>query len=274
MSFPGGGETPSGDELVAFSIVAEHAPFDPREGTTLALVYDVEDDWHIYWRNNGDSGMPPSWEFELPAGVTLGEPEWPAPHRYTTGGVVLDYVLEGKVVVLVPLEIADHMVESMVDAGTGELTIRATSEWLVCKDICLAGGGEDEIVLPFAATEGSATNEALFEAAREALPVETDDVADGALGAGVEASFVDGELRLEAPGAAKLEWFGWEHGKSPRVADALNGAVAEGERLRVVYGPDAADAEVIGGVLRVYADADDDESVAVRIAVDGPAAGR
>lgn len=274
FSFPGAGqgEAPSGDDLVSLSLASEHSPFDPRAGTTLALVYDVAEDWHIYWRNSGDSGMPPVWELELPQGVTLGEPRWPTPSRYETAGVVLDNVLEGQVVILLPLEIDQAMVASMVEAGTGELTIRATSDWLVCKDVCLPGTGEAEIVLPFAAMDGASANKDLFKAAREALPIDAADIPEGELGYGVRAEFVAGELRVHAPGAQRLEWFGWEQERSPAIENPIISGAVDGERMRVAYAPESAEAPVIGGVLRIYADADDDDGVAVRLSVDGPAA--
>jgi len=265
-------EAPSGDELVNFEVVAEHSPFNPSEGTTLALVYDVAEDWHIYWRNNGDTGMPPQFSFELPAGVTMGEPAWPAPKRYSSGGgFIMDYVLDGKVVLLVPLEVRDEFVESMIEAGTGELTIRVETEWLVCKDVCLPGSASREILVPFAATDGVARAETLFAGAREALPIEPDEASKGE----VRAEFVDGVLRMEAPGAIELTFFPEESDAGVAPLEEKADCMTRGAKLAVPYSAEASEAERIRGVLRVrYAEKSlgRGEEVAVRIDVPGPAA--
>jgi thiol:disulfide interchange protein DsbD len=62
---------------VALAVEAEHAGLRLGAGE-LALRFRMEEGWHIYWRNPGDSGLPPDIKLTLPAGVTAGEPRWPA----------------------------------------------------------------------------------------------------------------------------------------------------------------------------------------------------
>ena len=36
----------------------------------VGVRFELDPDWHVYWRNSGDSGVPVGIEWELPAGVT------------------------------------------------------------------------------------------------------------------------------------------------------------------------------------------------------------
>ncbi len=266
-----GDEAPSGDDLVDFSVKASHSPMNPDQGVTLALVWDVEDDWHVYWRNNGDTGAPLDWTLTLPEGVTAGEPRWPVPDRYITAGFILDYALEDQVVVLIPLTIADNAREAMNAAGTGELTIRIESEWLVCKEVCLPGSGDTEISIPFAATTPSETNRQLFEDAASKLPIDRADHK----GPAVRARFADGELKLHADEAVRLEFFPHESGERVRPVKPIDTTAADADRLSIPYQGPFAEAERISGVLRVVYETDADgnptREALLTIDVPGPA---
>jgi hypothetical protein len=61
------------------SLIAEHAAVSPG-GTFLgALKLEIDDTWHVYWKNPGDSGLPPKADWSLPEGVSVGNFKWPAP---------------------------------------------------------------------------------------------------------------------------------------------------------------------------------------------------
>ena len=40
--------------------------------------------WHTYWINPGDSGGPPIFEFNSPAGWDINENVWPGPQKNST----------------------------------------------------------------------------------------------------------------------------------------------------------------------------------------------
>ncbi len=69
---------------------------------TVALRLSMEKGWHTYWRNPGDSGLPTTLEWKLPAGVEAGPIEWPAPHVLPAGPLV-NYGYDGEVLLLVEL---------------------------------------------------------------------------------------------------------------------------------------------------------------------------
>ena len=99
------------------------------EGHAWAVVhFNLEDGWHIYWRNPGDSGLEPTISWSLPEGVSAGPIHWPAPHRIQYESLY-NYGYEKEVSFLVPLE---------VKAAPGTpATLHAKVNWLICSDICI-----------------------------------------------------------------------------------------------------------------------------------------
>jgi len=61
---------------VTASLVSSHDSVAPGQEFYIALRTELDEHWHIYWRNPGDSGEPTHIEWELPDGVTAGEINW------------------------------------------------------------------------------------------------------------------------------------------------------------------------------------------------------
>ena len=88
----------------------------------LALEFNIQPGWHIYWQDPGDAGLPPEVKAALP--VTLGAISFPPPEFFSQGGVGA-YVLSGHVIL--PFT-ASHV-------SGGKVAVQA--RWLVCSDICI-----------------------------------------------------------------------------------------------------------------------------------------
>src|SRR5580700_1281752 len=98
----------------------------------LALRFELEKGWHIYWVNPGDSGEPPRVTWDLPAGIKAGAIKWPAPRRLGTPTIV-DYGYEDAVTLVVPMR-ADATLSSQNPAQ-----IAANVKVLVCREMCIPG---------------------------------------------------------------------------------------------------------------------------------------
>ena len=143
-------------ELVA------HAPEGVAPGKPLWLGLKIEHQphWHTYWRNPGDSGLPTTLQWTLPAGMTAGSIEWPTPGRLPIGPL-MNFGYEGTL--LLPVAVS---VPADFKGDTLAVTLRA--DWLVCKDVCIPEGGDFALQLP--AQAATAGHGALFAAARAAMP--------------------------------------------------------------------------------------------------------
>jgi DsbC/DsbD-like thiol-disulfide interchange protein len=61
-------------------VVAE-GPASPGGEVELAVVMHTEPGWHGYWRNPGDAGLGPTFDWQLPPGASLGPLRFPVPSR-------------------------------------------------------------------------------------------------------------------------------------------------------------------------------------------------
>jgi thiol:disulfide interchange protein len=129
----------------------------------LQLAHQPE--WHTYWKNSGDSGLPTQLTWTLPVGVLAGDIAWPAPKKIRIGNL-MNYGYEGTVLLAVPLTITPDFKPSLLSS---ELAVKLKAQWLICKKECIPEEGEFALSLP---TKGStAINSAAFEAAWKAQPV-------------------------------------------------------------------------------------------------------
>ena len=139
-----------------------HAPQGVAAGQPLWLGLQIthQPEWHTYWKNPGDSGLPTVLEWTLPAGVTAGEIAWPTPKKIPIGNLA-NYGYEGTVLLPVPLTVAPGFKDE-------QLSVRLKASWLVCRRECIPQEGE--FVLNVPARSSYAAQGAAFEAARKASP--------------------------------------------------------------------------------------------------------
>jgi thiol:disulfide interchange protein/DsbC/DsbD-like thiol-disulfide interchange protein len=138
-------------ELVA----AEAAPA-PGQEFWAGVLFQPDDHWHIYWKNSGDSGTPPTIKWKLPEGASAGEIQWPAPRRLSVPPL-MDYGYEGPTLLMVPLK--------GLPATATATEIGARVDWLVCEKVCIPGKAELRLKLPAASPRKE-----LFERTRARLP--------------------------------------------------------------------------------------------------------
>ena len=135
-----------------------------RPGSTVivGVRLKMDADWHTYWKNSGASGVPTTIKWELPAGLTAGEIQWPLPEKLPPDELTT-YVYENEVVLLVPLTVA-------ADLKPGPLVLKAAVAWLECKEQCLPGSADISATLNLGAEAKPSLNAALIEAWQKKLP--------------------------------------------------------------------------------------------------------
>ena len=149
-------------------LISEYDAVVPGQSFDLALRFDLEEHWHIYWKNPGASGLSTTIDWLLPASIEAGDVQWPAPERIQLGGLV-NYGYEEEAVFIVTLQAPEDL-----KLGS-DLAITANLFWLICKETCLPGEAALDLVLPVASkaepsAEASAFTEARNRQARAAHP--------------------------------------------------------------------------------------------------------
>jgi len=141
----------------------------PGQALALAVSLKLEDDWHVYWQNPGvERGLPTEIEWTVPAGFQVGPTQYPAPQLRS------DKVLKGEAYVLqgTPVFLSRVQAPESMKAGQ-EVLFTAKVNWLVGGKSSSKGNAEVVLKLPSAekGKQAKAANEALFEGARDSLPL-------------------------------------------------------------------------------------------------------
>lgn len=110
-----------------------------------------------YWRDPGDSGLPPTFDFSGSDNIAGVEPAFPAPKRIREddGGEAFGY--DGKVVIALRVELKDP---------SKPATLALDAKYAVCEKVCLPAEARLTLTLP----AGSSPYASLVESALAAAP--------------------------------------------------------------------------------------------------------
>ena len=123
------------------ALVSSAATIAPGAGFQTGLHFKLEDGWHVYWINAGDSGEPPSIAWTLPKGITAGPLQFPVPQRLPLGPL-MDFGYQNEVVFPMDMEVAPTL-----KPGSPAM-LGAKVNWLVCREVCLPGRATLALALP------------------------------------------------------------------------------------------------------------------------------
>ena len=144
-----------------------HAPdgADPGKTVWIGLQLAHQPQWHTYWKNSGDSGLPTTLHWTLPAGVVAGDIAWPTPKKLLTGNLA-NYGYDGTVLLPVPLTIGPDFKPALLN---DKINIQLKASWLVCRETCIPEDGEFTLSLPVRGS--TALHGAAFETSLKAQPI-------------------------------------------------------------------------------------------------------
>ncbi len=111
-------------------LVPESKTIRPGQPFTVAVHLTLEKDWHIYWRNPGDSGAATHINWVLPPGFKAGAIQWPNPHRFVADSLVA-YGFENEVWLLTQIT-----PPATLTLGK-PVTLAANVDWLICSNQCV-----------------------------------------------------------------------------------------------------------------------------------------
>lgn len=158
----------SGEQVAAkharVELLADWAPASSGSILKLGVRFMLEKGWHIYWVNPGDSGQPPSFQWQLPAGWSAGEIQWPRPERLQSSPTLADYGYHDDVLLMVPVHGAPS------PGATGQIAISVQAKWLICREICIPDHENLHLILPSASAQDRARSARIFLRTEKLLP--------------------------------------------------------------------------------------------------------
>ncbi len=145
-------------------LVTDRLAVQPGEAFDVALRLVMEDGWHSYWVNSGDSGLQTRITWDLPAGVEVGEIRWPFPERVDTGSFTT-YAYYDEVYLLTEVTVAD-------DFRGNVLPLAARADWLICADVCLPAYEEVSLEVAIGDDASRSAHAEALDNARSLLPID------------------------------------------------------------------------------------------------------
>jgi len=130
-------------------LVSEQNAVVPGKTFWVGVDFKLDDGWHIYWQNPGDSGLAPKIKWDLPSGIKAGNFQWPYPGRINVGPLT-SFGYEQEVFLLIPVSVDRDLKASTVD-------LHAKLSWLACQEECIPGHGELNLSLPVVADDSGIT---------------------------------------------------------------------------------------------------------------------
>lgn len=128
-------------EHVKAQLISEVRSIQPGQSFCVALRLEMDEHWHTYWKNPGDSGLPTSIEWHLPEGFVAGDIQWPYPKMFDMPQIV-NFGYDGEVFLLTEIK-----APAMLKSGS-VVKLLASVDWLVCKESCIPGHADLMIDLP------------------------------------------------------------------------------------------------------------------------------
>jgi thiol:disulfide interchange protein DsbD len=126
-----GGPGPVKAQHLTAELVSLSPSIAPGGDLEVGLVITLEEKWHVYWINAGDSGQAPKITWTLPHGIAAGPMLFPIPSRLPLGPL-MDFGYEDEVAFPVKLTAANNL-------KPGPLRLDAKISWLVCREVCIPG---------------------------------------------------------------------------------------------------------------------------------------
>ncbi len=131
---------------VESTLVLDTKNIAPGDTLRAGVLFTMDENWHIYWRNSGDAGMATTIDFtagvgsiednadDASANLADNELQWPAPKVYERpNGDIITFGYGGQVLLFTTITVPDS-------ASSGDsLQIRAKPNYLACEVECIPG---------------------------------------------------------------------------------------------------------------------------------------
>ena len=113
------------------SVELVETPSSEAGSRGLAVTFAIEEGWHIYWTNPGESGLPTRVKFTGPEGSEFSETGYPLPETFVAPGDIQSYGYGQRTALF----------STVRGANVGD-EVSAKASWLVCKSSCIKQDAE------------------------------------------------------------------------------------------------------------------------------------
>jgi len=173
------------------ALVAETPVPSAGSRVTLAFLMRPAPQWHGYWQNPGDAGLPTRVTWTAPKGMTFGALHYPVPQPLLIAGL-MNYVYERDYALLLTADVPRGL------APGAKLPISAKLDWLACNpSTCVPESATLSTVLTVGDGAIAPDTRARFDRWRAALP--------RPLGAPAHYEVANGRFRIELPLPAAID---------------------------------------------------------------------
>ncbi len=179
------------------------------ERSRVGVLFDLAPEWHLYWKNPGDTGLPPEIEFWLEGQeeATAAPTRWPAPVRFDGLGTGLaSYGYAEQVLLAAPAPGLSEASEVVVDIDV-----------LICADECIPVAFQLQRALS-ADVATSPVERALFDRYEALVPRDAKMI-----GLGVEASYTRSAIRAGDSFEGAFAVLGCDHAKPDCISSKPTG---------------------------------------------------
>lgn len=149
------------------TVVLENSQVAAGQPVRGIFHMQMEGNWHTYWKNAGDVGLPTEVKWTMPPGWTADPLYWPAPHYIDTSGLI-SYAYEH--------EVSIPFILHPAAGASGQVEIKADLSWLECEDSCVPASAALAFPVNFGGAAAEGPDASRVKAAFEALPKASDAI--------------------------------------------------------------------------------------------------
>jgi thiol:disulfide interchange protein/DsbC/DsbD-like thiol-disulfide interchange protein len=157
-----------GNKYVSTEMVFDMNSYSPDSSGPMkvGVLFTIEPEWHIYWKNPGESGKPTEITWKLPPGWRADPLLWPIPKRTLERGDIQTLAYSKEVLIYSKLYPPQNL-----DPETTSLSFEAEVSWLVCYDRCIPGKTTVLKVLPVTIEPASISDDLIhFQKTQRRVP--------------------------------------------------------------------------------------------------------
>jgi len=150
-------------------LILSHEIAKPGDTVLAGIELTMDEGWHTYWENGGDSGIPTTIHWDLPPTLSAGAIQWPVPEAFVDKELgSKTFVYHDRAVLVVPLTVSSS-------ASAGSVEVKALAKWLECKidGLCIPGSNVVSATLTVGTKSKPSAESATLAEAEKRLPSKT-----------------------------------------------------------------------------------------------------